>query len=615
MEALLQNLVKAIGWSIIHSLWQGALIYALLLVIKAVQPTSSSRYKHNMAFGAMFVLLASFCTTFILIFQLPVTHLLYDTPYSPAMYNQDQLNTLKETITKYVEHSFPFLSVLYFFGILLQIVSILSGYRQLSKLKRSGCISVPTKWNDTFDTVKTQLKLHHRKIGFYLSEYVNVPLVIGYFKPMILFPVALVVQLEITQVEAILIHELSHIRRNDYLFNLLKKSIETVLFFNPFIWLVGKSIQIERENACDDLVIKLTCNPMAYAQALLKLEILKTVKQDPALSIASTGNKQYLYERIKRITAMKTNHISAKQQLFAFTLIILTVISLAWISPAESRKNKRVILKTTAEVSQQHSVTKIKSTIEPGKIHAELSTDTPKKKIKIKILAVDPNGKKKEYNSLKDLPDSLKTDWLTMSLDDHALDSLQVSIKNVNKIAKSFQSPEWKIKLQESQKLALEMNKWFNSPEWKNQQEQLQKQALEITKQFNSPEWKQHQEAFSKNAVEMGKQLQFKLKGLQLKQNIAEKMRTEADKSRLQFEAKELRIFKNDDAWKKKAEEIRELRNSAEYQKLKQKFDKDLEKIKKKKGISADLNYPDGYVLRNTGSDFSIYSDLLNVVN
>jgi len=213
------------------------------------------------------------------------------------------------------------------------------------------------------------------------------------------------------------------------------------------------------------------------------------------------------------------------------------------------------------------------------------------------------------------LPDSLKSDWLTMSLDDHPLDSLQVSIKNANKIAKSFQSPEWKIKLQESQKLALEMNKWLNSPEWKNQQEQLQKQALEITKRFNSPEWKQQQEAFSKNAAEMGKQLQLKLKGLQLQQDIAEKMRAEADKSRLQFETKELRIFKNDDAWKKRAEEIKELRNSAEYQKLKQKFDKDLEKIKKKKGISADLKYPEGYVLRSTGNDLSIYSDLLNVVN
>ena len=158
----------------------------------------------------------------------------------------------------------------------------------------------------------------------------NVPLVIGYFKPVVLFPIALATQLELNQVEAILIHELSHIRRNDYALNLMKTVIETLLFFNPFVWLAGKFISIEREHACDDLVIKHTGTPLTYAHALLKLELLKD-KEAPTLSLAATGTNQYLYQRIKRITNMKTTYINAKQQLVIFALTLSTVLSLAWM--------------------------------------------------------------------------------------------------------------------------------------------------------------------------------------------------------------------------------------------------------------------------------------------
>ncbi|RYF20477.1 MAG: M56 family metallopeptidase, partial [Flavobacteriales bacterium] len=330
MDAIINNLVKATGWSILHSLWQGALIYALVFILFQFFKTNA-KVRHNIAFGALTLIFIGFSVTFFYLFELPTKA--SGTP-DLSLQNLSNYYWLKVngTLGFKTESYFPILVAIYLIGIVLQLSVLLMGYAKLKQLKRASTIKVPAVWKTIFDMTVFQLKLQ-KPISFYLSEKVNVPLVIGFFKPVILFPVALATQLDQKQVEAILIHELSHIRRNDYLLNLLKTFIETLLFFNPFVWLTTKLIQIEREHACDDLVVALTETPLTYAQALLKLEILK--EQSPALAMAATGKNQHLYQRIKRITAMKTNYINVKQQVIILALTIATVFSVAWINPTK----------------------------------------------------------------------------------------------------------------------------------------------------------------------------------------------------------------------------------------------------------------------------------------
>ena len=110
------------------------------------------------------------------------------------------------------------------------------------------------------------------RVSFGLSTLVDVPCVFGYVKPFILLPASIATSLSTEEIEAILLHELAHIKRNDYLTNLIQQAMQILLFFNPFAQLIGRIINRERENACDDIVIESTKKPIVYAHALLKLE-------------------------------------------------------------------------------------------------------------------------------------------------------------------------------------------------------------------------------------------------------------------------------------------------------------------------------------------------------
>jgi len=340
METLLQQFIKAFGWSILNSLWQSAIIYGILFIVMLSIPKLAAKHKHNLAFGAITLMFIGFGYNFIHQLTLNVNNQV------PAINAQNiqvyqYFNNLPPSFSSKAEQYFPVVVVFYIIGILLQLFIIVKGYGQLSKLKKESLSAIPDSWKAIFEQVTAHLKIN-KVIQFHLSSIVNVPLVIGYLKPVVLFPLALVNQLDNDQVEAILIHELSHIRRNDFLLNLIKTAIETLLFYNPFVWMAGRFIHIEREHACDDLVLKITGKPLNYAHALLKLELLKD-KNSPAYALAATGKTQNLYQRIKRITNMKTNYLNAKQQMAALTLGVACLFSIAWINPTEKKKTVRLM--------------------------------------------------------------------------------------------------------------------------------------------------------------------------------------------------------------------------------------------------------------------------------
>lgn len=647
MEAIVNNLIKATGWSIFHSLWQGAIIYAILFLTVMALPKLRSQLKHNLAYGAMCLIFVSFCITFFSIFKLPVSNgsAAGAELHISAVY-YEYLRSLPQEISSKTETLFPYIVSVYGIGIVFQLFILIAGYRKMNQLKNATQLTVPAEWTAVFEEMVSKLNLK-QQIGFYLSEKVNIPLVIGYFKPIVLFPVALATQLDLKQVEAILIHELSHIRRNDYLLNLIKTGIETILFFNPFIWLSGRFINIEREHACDDLVVELTGTPVTYAHALLKLEILKD-KSAPALSMAATGKNQHLYHRIKRITDMKTNYMNAKQQIFAITLTIATVISLAWVKPSKAEKATIRTAPLTecmeiAGVGLKFKVQDLKALKLIQNRPYQLS-DTTKKKRKFKIITVDANGTKHEYNSIKEVPDSLRSEVFDKTfvsfpksgefnvfVDSVTSASLaflkspewKKNMANIQKqgevISKHFNSPEWKKNIAEMQKSGEKMSKHFNSPEWKKQQEAIQKNAEEISKYYDSPEWKKQEEGIKRSAEEMTKHFDSP----EWKKNLAEiqKGAEETGKyfsspewkkqlAEIQKGAEETGKYFNSPEWKKQLEEIRknsaegstyydlselkkmarenkEVRNSAEYKALKQKFDKEVEALKKKKEAAA----------------------------
>lgn len=614
MEAIINNLIKAIGWSILHSLWQGAIIFAVLFIVLSAKTKASAKLRHNFSVVALLTTFVSFCLTFASLFNLPKQNV--GSTYTDVSHQAlQQFYNLSSSWSFKTERYFPIIVALYMIGIGFQLTVLISGYIKLKQLKKSQIAAIPLEWLAVANETVAKLGIS-KKIHFYISDKVNVPVALGFLKPVVLFPVALVTQLDMKQVEAILIHELSHIRRNDYVLNLVKTGIETLLFFNPFVWLISRFIHIEREHACDDLVVTFTGEPITYAHALLKLELIKD-KMQPALCLAATGKNQHLYQRIKRITDMKTNYMNAKQKILALCLTLATVISLAWINPT---KNEAADVKTEKAVKLKQLLTSIDK---PSKLVCLADTDTVKNKIVRQIVIKGKDGDRTVYQSLDEMPDSVR--------------------ERVLELEKKFNSPEWKAHIAKIELKGKELDKHFNSPEWKNKMAKIELDAKKIEKKFNSPEWKEHMAKIELNAAEMekkfnstewkehmakielmGKELDKKFNSPEWKEQIAkielnakemekkfnspewkEQMAKielqgkalakqfdspewKAKMKKIEFDAKKMEQKFNSPEWKKKMKELEELKDSPEFKELQEKYEKDLEQLKKKKGISTD---------------------------
>src|SRR6185503_12797282 len=133
------------------------------------------------------------------------------------------------------------------------------------------------------------------------------------------------------EIEAILLHELAHIKRNDYLVNMMQQVIAIILFFNPCAQLINKIINEERENCCDDLVVKATAEPIIYAKALFKLE--QTRQNDWKLALAATGKKYQLLNRIERIMKTKKQMPSLRPTLLATLILTMAVGAMTLLKP------------------------------------------------------------------------------------------------------------------------------------------------------------------------------------------------------------------------------------------------------------------------------------------
>ena len=134
--------------------------------------------------------------------------------------------------------------------------------------------------------------------------------------------------------EAVLLHELAHVRRNDYLLNLFQSVLDILLFFNPFAYWISKNIRAERELCCDEMVLQLS-DPYQYAKALLTLE--ESGQNNHRLAMGANNKSTQLLNRIKNIMEMQNKHINLKQKLIALAIIVAGTISVAWLVPEENK--------------------------------------------------------------------------------------------------------------------------------------------------------------------------------------------------------------------------------------------------------------------------------------
>ncbi|NLR81250.1 M56 family metallopeptidase [Chitinophaga eiseniae] len=337
------DFVRALGWTILHSMWQACLIYACLRIVFKLWPQAGAKIKYNLSLLSLSGIFTWFLATLFMHIQRiaearEAATQMVDTVYiatpNPAVYHsQEPLVWLFPNLEGY----FPFLVTLYVAGIAIMTIKLLSDLFHLQRIRTTHIESMGSAWDKHLDKLAARLQIP-RKVKVLISQHVQVPVMLGFLKPLILLPIAMVNNLSEEQLEAVLLHELAHIKRNDYLLNIFQSIVETILFFNPFVWLISKAIRIEREHCCDDLVIASTVQPLQYAHALVALEEYRLTAN--RLTMAAANSKQHLFHRIKRIMEMKTKNLNYSQKFLAVLIIATGLVSIAWFNPAKGKEHK-----------------------------------------------------------------------------------------------------------------------------------------------------------------------------------------------------------------------------------------------------------------------------------
>jgi beta-lactamase regulating signal transducer with metallopeptidase domain len=200
------------------------------------------------------------------------------------------------TLRNRLETLRPWALSAWFAGVLFLSIRFLGGLAAARRLTRRGTRPATPVWQEALAGIAARLSIA-RPVRLLESAVVGVPTAIGAFRPVILFPATVFLGLPTRGLEALLAHELAHVRRHDYLVNLLQTVVETLLFYHPAVWWVSARVRTEREQCCDDLAIAATGDPRTYARALMRLEEMRGAA--PALAVAAGGGN--LWKRILRL--------------------------------------------------------------------------------------------------------------------------------------------------------------------------------------------------------------------------------------------------------------------------------------------------------------------------
>ncbi|MBK7873158.1 MAG: M56 family metallopeptidase [Saprospiraceae bacterium] len=308
-----EELVYALGWTVVHSLWQAIGVAFIMGGLLLALQKHSSEVRYRLAYGALLVVLTMAVFTFFDLYQfarhknvIEITQLSVQasSEYAPTLAEIPATATLPQRFTSYFNTHLPLIVSVWLLGLSLFVIRLLGGLAYLEHLKIAYTYQLETHWEDMLQYLAEQLPIK-RTVELMESALVQVPIVVGHFKPIILMPVGAVNGLAVEQVEAILAHELAHIARNDYILNVVQSVIEALLYFNPAVWWISANIRTERENCCDDVAIQLCGNKLNYAKALVAIQEMN--QSAPSLAMAFGKKKGQFLNRIRRILNQPQN--------------------------------------------------------------------------------------------------------------------------------------------------------------------------------------------------------------------------------------------------------------------------------------------------------------------
>lgn len=318
MTAISQSeFMQALGWAILNSLWQMALLWILFQGITALFKIEKPSHKTALATTLLLTGFAWFIFTFVSIWTKTYEGTITATVISGIASDERLYNWLHTTL--------PIASVVYLVLLILPTLQFIRNYRFVQVIRTQGLKKIEVDWRIFVKKVAARMGIK-KPVHIWISDMISSPVTVGYLKPVILVPIAAINHLTPQQLEAVLLHELSHIRRYDYLINLLINFIQTILYFNPFVKSFVKIIEREREKSCDEMVVQFQYDPHGYASALLILE--KENHSSRPLAVAASGKKNDLVQRIELILGIHKKSVLSFNRLAGLMAGLLCIIGL-----------------------------------------------------------------------------------------------------------------------------------------------------------------------------------------------------------------------------------------------------------------------------------------------
>jgi uncharacterized protein (TIGR03435 family) len=343
--------VARLGSTLLHFLWQGVAIAAVYAAARKWAATAAPNVRYLLGCAALSAMAAAPLVTWLALGPSPAAHVATTSLASPLSVTAAASGTVRDV--PYARPgaisaatAAPFLSwvvAAWLAGATALWVRLFGGWILAVELRSRLVLPAPAAWQQTLDRLKARIGVA-RPVRLLLSSLVQAPVVVGWLRPVVLTPIGALTGLPAEQMEALLLHELAHIRRYDYLVNMLQSAVEALLFYHPAVWWVSGHMRAERELCCDDAAVSVTGDVVAYARALAQIGSL----HPPVVMAANGGSLAHRIGRLLGQPRSAPRTLSGTGIVAAAVLPILAALAV-FAQPAQRPKFEVASIKRAAD--------------------------------------------------------------------------------------------------------------------------------------------------------------------------------------------------------------------------------------------------------------------------
>ncbi len=343
----MHDFFRAFSGMLLHSLWQGLLLVLTTYVLLVACSHKTASFKYTLVLVSLLTFILACVFTFYLQWHHRALETLAtlraNTTTGVLLAPDTSTNVIPglfQGVKDYFSANAPVIMLVWFVFFMYRMTFAMGSFLYIHHARYHKVYSPPAYWKQRFNAISQSLKLK-KKIILLESGFVKIPMIVGYFRPVVLMPLGLLTGLPPGQVEAVLLHELAHIRRHDYLVNIIQLIAETFFFFNPGLLWLSSQLRVQREYCCDDIALGQTNNKREFVQALINFK--SYALRGDAFTMAFPGNKNQLYHRVNRIVNNKKNAFNVVDRTFFFSGIFILLMVGAFtaspetVIPAEAR--------------------------------------------------------------------------------------------------------------------------------------------------------------------------------------------------------------------------------------------------------------------------------------